>query len=81
MCFLRISPWDKNCTRAEICRNFKILTFFPVFKENLRREEKEFLEISTNFCSCTVFTPNITVLVTGSEENAGLGVKTTLRKN
>ena len=37
--------WGKNCTRAEICRNFKIPTFFSrVFTGNLR----EIPTISTN---------------------------------
>ena len=40
--------WGKNCTRAEICRNFKIPTFFPVFTGNLREKRNflKFLQIS-----------------------------------
>ena len=37
--------WGKNCTRAEICRNFKIYLVLPRKKRNLW-EEKEFVEIS-----------------------------------
>ena len=46
--------WGKTGTRGEICRNL-ISHFFPCFYWEFKRK-REFLEISANFSSCTVFT-------------------------
>ena len=53
-----VLPWGKNCTRAEICRHFNS-HFFPCFYREFKGKNK-FLEISTNFSSCTVITPSLT---------------------
>ena len=50
--------WGKTGTRGEICRNFNS-HFFPCFYWEFKGKT-EFLEISTNFSSCTGFTPGNT---------------------
>ena len=30
---MNVEPWCKNCTRAEICRNFKKSTFSPLVED------------------------------------------------
>ena len=49
-----VCAWGKTGTRGEICRNFNS-HFFPCFYWEFKGK-KEFLDISTNFSSCTVFT-------------------------